>query len=77
MVSVLLSILIVSFSETNIFMQEMWFDINETIDNNIARLSIGQYMIDYANGVVYVAVSNTQGINIGNINYKTNSINSS
>lgn len=65
---------IVSFSETDVFQQEIWFDINEIISNNIARLSTGQYMIDYANGAVYVAVSNTQGINIGNINYKTDSV---
>jgi hypothetical protein len=64
----------VTFSETDIFSQEIWFDINETISNNVIRLSTGQYMIDYANGIVYVAVSNSQSIGIGNINYKTNSI---
>jgi hypothetical protein len=65
----------VSFSETSIFAQEMWFDINEALSNNFDRLIVGQYMVDYANGIIYVAVSTGQGLNIGTISYTTNSIN--
>lgn len=64
----------VNFSEANIFINEKWFDFNEVEQNNIDRLIIGQYMIDYANGIVYVAVNDLQGIGIGTISYKTSSI---
>jgi hypothetical protein len=64
----------ISFSETSIFQQEMWYDINETAPNNINRLSIGQFMVNYADGIVYVAVSSDQGIGIGNVSFLTNSI---
>ncbi len=64
-----------SFSNTTIFVSELWYDANETVTNNINRLTqIGQYMIDYVNGIVYVAVLNPSNISIGNINYKIDSI---
>jgi hypothetical protein len=67
----------VIFSDTAIFISELWFDSSglDTQNTNINRLtSIGQYEIDYTNGVVYVAVSNSQSINLGTISYKSDSI---
>lgn len=64
-----------TFSNGNIFVSEKWF--NRTISDitNIQRLtSIGNYMVDYTNGVVYVAVSSGQNLNIGTATYKNGSI---
>ena len=64
-----------NFSNYNIFQNEIWFDENETEILNIARLNkIGQYQIDYSNGVIYVAVNSGQGLNIGTISYKNSNI---
>jgi hypothetical protein len=64
----------VQFSNTFIFQNEKWFDINELEIQNISRLQIGQYQIDYANGIVYCAVSNNQNIDIGTVSYKMGSV---
>ena len=65
----------VNFSDTDIFVNERWFNVNETIQNNINNvLTIGQYQIDYLNGVVYVAVIADQDLDIGAISYKFGSI---
>lgn len=65
----------VTFSNSNIFVKEKWFDRDFSETNNINRLTvIGEYMIDYTNGIVYVAASNTQGLNIGTATYKSNTI---
>ena len=63
-----------AFSSSLIFTNELWFDINESQANNLNRLSIGQYEIDYANGIVYVAVASDQVLDIGAISYRTGSI---
>lgn len=56
----------VSFSNTNIFKKERFFvDINTSLS-----LNVGEYCIDYNNGIVYVAVDNVQNYNIGNIDYR-------
>ena len=63
------------FSDTTIFASELWYDINETQVSNINRLtSVGLYMIDYANGIVYVAVNDPTNIDIGTVSYKNDSI---
>ena len=67
----------VSFSNVFIFASEIWWDGSgiESESTNLNRItSVGQYQIDYVNGVVYVAVSDPQNINIGTISYKNNSI---
>jgi hypothetical protein len=64
-----------SFGNATIFTNEIWFDINEILTNNLNRLTVvGQYMIDYANGIVYVAVVSDQDLDIGAISYRTGSI---
>jgi hypothetical protein len=58
-------------SNTNIFIQERYFDNFQTEAQNFARLTtLGHYQIDYINGIVYCAVSSTQSMNIGTISYK-------
>jgi hypothetical protein len=63
------------FTDGNIFVSEKWFNVQATESENINRLvNIGEYMVDYANGVVYCAVLDTQQISIGSVSYKTNTI---
>lgn len=62
------------FSNFNVFINELWFDAHQSIPQNIDKLSVGQYQIDYINGVIYVAVSSTQDFNLGTISYKIKSI---
>jgi len=60
-----------SFSRTDIFEKEIYFDGQElTLTNNLNKLVIGNYQIDYVNGILYVATSNSQDLDLGTINYK-------
>ena len=61
----------VSFSNTNIFVSEKWFDYESSELLNIERLNnVGEYIIDYENGIVYCAVLNNQSFDLGTISYK-------
>lgn len=63
------------FSRTDIFMTELYFDgQTQTVDENIDRLVVGEYMIDYTNGKIYVGVSGAQNYDLGTINYKKSTI---
>jgi hypothetical protein len=63
------------FSNGNVFKKEKWFNRTFAASVNIDRLSnVGEYEVDYANGVVYVAVSNSQGFDLGTVTYKNDSI---
>lgn len=64
-----------SFSRTGIFETELYFD-GQILDvtTNINRLTVGQYQIDYQNGVVYVAVASDQDFDLGTISYKNSVI---
>lgn len=57
----------VIFSNGNVFIKEKYFD-------NINNLSLGEYFVDYTNGIVYVAVTNDQDLNLGTVTYKNNKI---
>lgn len=64
-----------SFSDANVFTRERWFNSDFTEAANIDRLvAIGDYMVDYSNGVAYCAVSNNQGLDIGTASYKNSDI---
>lgn len=66
----------VTFSQTDIFSTEIYYDYNElTESENINRLSIGQYQVNYKDGIVYVGVSNIQTYGIGTVSYKKPIIN--
>jgi len=63
------------FSNTNVFVAERWYNRSDTVTNNIDRLyNVGEYMVDYYNGIIYCALSGTQGSDIGNATYKNNNI---
>lgn len=62
------------FTKKNIFTKEKWFDNSLTNSQNYDKLLIGDYCIDYNNGVIYCGVSPTQDINLGTITYKINKI---
>lgn len=65
----------VNFSNGNVFIIERWFDATFEEQANVDRLNhVGDYMIDYLNGVVWVAVSNTQQQSIGTISYRRSQI---
>ena len=65
----------VLFSNSDIFISERWFNRQISISDNLNKLSeVGEYIIDYINGIVYCAVSVTQNKTIGHITYKTNNI---
>lgn len=60
-----------TFSRSDIFETELYFD-NQVldVDANIDRLSEGQYQVDYLSGVIYVAVTAAQNLDLGSVNYK-------
>lgn len=63
------------FTNTSIFTQEKWFNrVLESTINTDNLTSIGQYTVDYYNGVIYCAVSNTQDFSIGFATYKDKNI---
>lgn len=60
-----------SLSRNDIFIQEKWFNRKELESINIDKLvNVGEYMVDYPNGILYAAVSITQDFNIGTASYK-------
>lgn len=64
-----------AFSKSNIFISEKWYNRDLDVVANTDRLtSIGEYMVDYINGIVYCAVSTSQDFNIGTVTYKENVI---
>jgi hypothetical protein len=59
----------------SVFLTERWFSRFVDTSTNINKLkNIGEYIVDYTNGIVYCAVSNTQSNNIGFVTYKNNNI---
>src|ERR1035437_3571531 len=64
-----------TFSSSNIFINERWFNTEFAELANINRLqNVGDYIVDYSNGIIYCAVSLSQGFNIGSATYKINFI---
>jgi hypothetical protein len=62
----------VSFSRSDIFDTELYFDGQViTLAQNTDRLTIGQYQIDYENGILYAGVINNQSADVDTINYNT------
>ena len=61
----------VSFSQTDVFTTELYYDAQELSESaNTNRLLVGQYQINYRDGIVYVGVSAVQSLNVGTISYK-------
>ncbi len=58
-----------------VFVSEKWFDSGLTEDQNIDLLtSVGEYKVNYVDGIVYCAVEDGQSISIGTVSYKTQDI---
>jgi hypothetical protein len=65
----------VSLSDATVFVNEKWFNEGEDISVNLDNLvNVGEYQIDYTNGVIYCAVDNDQPFSVGFVNYKFNQI---
>jgi hypothetical protein len=63
------------FSRNDIFVHELYFDSQtSTLAQNINRIEIGKYQIDYGNGIIYIGVSNEQNFDIGTVNYKKSTV---
>jgi hypothetical protein len=60
----------VSFSNTDIFQSENWFNPQVNLSTNLNKLTVGKYVIDYTNGVLYVATSGNI-TDFGSISYKS------
>lgn len=59
------------FSRNDIFETELYYDSQIlNITNNINRILVGEYQIDYLNGIIYVGVSSSQNLDLGTIDYK-------
>lgn len=64
-----------TFSNGNVFRIERWYNQEFDATINVNRLAnLGEYMVDYINGIVYVAVGSMQSNSIGAVNYKMNNI---
>jgi hypothetical protein len=60
-----------TFTNGNVFVSEIWYNQNVNVSNNINRLSVGEYTVDYINGIIYVAGA---AQDLGTANYKMNDI---
>lgn len=64
----------VTFSDDSIFVKEIYYDSQsptQTESTNIDRLtSVGLYQVNYVDGIVYLAATTDQTLNVGTINYK-------
>lgn len=65
------------FSNNDVFVREFFYEdqLFVNVSTNLNRLQrVGDYIIDYTNGIVYVAVSSTQNSSIGDISYQYRSV---
>jgi hypothetical protein len=61
------------FSRTDIFIRERFYEdrLFDDISQNLDRMTaVGDYMIDYNNGIIYVAVTAEQSSDLGDISYE-------
>ncbi len=60
------------FSDTETFVQETYYDREQTVPINLNKLtSIGDYVVDYSNGIIYVSVTPTAEPDIGSATYRS------
>lgn len=65
----------VIFSKTNIFINEKYYDSTQNKNISINKInSVGEYIINYVDGIIYVGVSNVQNNDLGFINYKFSNV---
>jgi hypothetical protein len=59
------------FSRGDVFQQEVYYDdqlLSETVNTN--RLTVGDYQVNYPDGIVYVGVSAGQLLDVGTVSYR-------
>lgn len=61
----------VFFSDITTFAQEIYFASSLSVEqNNLRLVNIGDYQVDYVNGVVYCLVASDQSLSVGNVSYR-------
>ena len=64
-----------SFSRSDVFDNEIYYDFQTGTEfTNTERISVGEYCLNYNDGILYVGVSNTQLDDVGTINYTKSTI---
>jgi len=60
-----------TFSDSNTFVREFYYDPEDSLTDNLQRLQVvGDYMVNYVSGTVYLAVLSTATTDIGDSTYK-------
>lgn len=60
----------IQFTKIDLFLNEYYFNPFDNVQFNLEKLlNIGDYIVDYATGNIYIAVSNGQGFDIGHTSY--------
>ena len=63
------------FDRKDVFVSELFYNELVTVTDNINKLlTPGQYIVDYNNAILYLAVTATQTSDLGSISYKANHI---
>jgi len=58
-------------SESSLFLREFFYDaVLQSLSQNLDKMSeVGDYIVDYANGVIYLVVSDSQSYDLGSATY--------
>jgi len=65
------------FSDSTVFVREFFYDSDDTVDDNLARLLlVGDYMVNYTSGIAYIAVTSGISTDIGDASYRRGKIKS-
>lgn len=60
----------IQFTDTDLFINEFYYNSYESIELNLGKLkNIGDYLVDYSTGNIYLAVDDDQKYDIGHISY--------
>lgn len=63
------------FSNIDVFIRELYYVPTFTLANNLTRLtSVGDYMVNYETGIIYVVASSTQTYSVGDASYRRGKI---
>ena len=63
------------FTNNSVFIREAYYYREETLTINLNKLTtVGDYIVDYVNGIIYVCVASSQDYDLGTVSYKTKNI---
>lgn len=61
-----------SFSDSDIFTREAYYNREQSLSTNLNKLTtIGDYIVDYTNGIIYLGISASASPDIGSASYKS------